>query len=224
MRIDGTYMFPATLSRVYAALLDAEALARVIPGCERLTQMGPEGPEGVAFECRLRMDAGAGSITWRAAPARRPTSVRLAFHGRLPAGPFAGKGVIDLVEQEEHTLGAYALELDAPNLAVRQGQQIARELCELLGDYLLGAAPDEVAAPAPVAAHASSGPRIMPQQVRTPRGRIVALPRLADMGDPPAPSAYWAQRALWMGAGMLLGISAIALALAVVRRLADHDA
>lgn len=47
MRVEGTYRFPASRERVYALLLDPEALRACIPGCERLDPVGEDKYEAV---------------------------------------------------------------------------------------------------------------------------------------------------------------------------------
>jgi uncharacterized protein len=215
MRLDGTYTLPAAAERIYGAVLDAGMLATVIPGCERLIQLGSSEVDGaVTCEARIRK----GTLTLRLVPVRRPSHLRLEVRGRVSAGTLSGSGAIDLVAQEEHTLGAYALEVDAPGVQPAAAQGVAQAICARLATELWRAAPETLPAGEMLPALRSV------REVKTPRGHIIALPRLARLG-PPTGFARGAlvERALWMGAGLALGIGAAALAFAVVHRMADRD-
>lgn len=228
MRIDGTHLFPAPAERVFAALLRPETLAHAISDTERLIQLGPPDDEGVTFKAWVRGADGLALITWRLKPVRRPESLRLTLWGHLPGGHVDGSGVIDLVARDEtHTRGAYALELRAPDGALDEAA--ARALASAIRERLAGLvyadsaerAPEHVSAPAraPVASQPQPQPRL---HGITPRGRIVTFP-VASRGRKSGGVAAWAERAVWMGAGLALGLAAVSLILAVAHRLNGHD-
>jgi len=185
MRVEGGQTIAGTVEEVFAALLDADTLARAIPGCERLIQLGPPGAGG----------AGSGTR-------------------------FGARGAVDLVPRDGHTAVAYAFDVDAitgaASVSAETCRQVAQTICERLSMGVRAAqAAESIITVAPLAEAEAV-------QVTTPRGRIVALPPL-----PPREAALaaplWVRRALWMGAGALVGISAIAVMSAVVRRLVDRD-
>lgn len=211
MRIDGTYTFAGGRERVFAAITDADLLTSALPSCERLLQLGPAGADGtVAFEARLRGESGVTSITVRVGIARRPTWLRLELRGYGSDGPFSGAGSIDLVERERHTVVAYALDVEVPSTSGDRQRALAAQVgrylstaCERLSRQLL----DEQEAVDHMVA------------VQTPRGRIVALRAAAREPALAFGASEWTQRALWMGTGMLLGISAVGLTLGLLRRI-----
>lgn len=227
MRIEGTYLFPAPAERVFAALSRPQTLARAIPDAERLIQLGPPDDEdGVTFKAWVRSADGLALLTWRLTPVRRPESLRLTLWGHLPGGHVDGSGMIDLVARDEtHTRGAYALELEAPEgaLDADAAQTLARVVCERLAG-LVYAPPAEGApehAPAPAGTPAASQPQPRLHGI-TPRGRIVTFPVASRVrGDNSV--AVWAERAVWMGAGLALGLAAVSLILGVAHRLNGHD-
>jgi carbon monoxide dehydrogenase subunit G len=47
MKVEGSYLFPASQERVYATLLDPAALQSCIPGCEKLEPIGEDHYEAV---------------------------------------------------------------------------------------------------------------------------------------------------------------------------------
>jgi len=228
MRIDGADTFPATADRVYAALLDPEALMRILPECERLVQLGP-GDAGAGYEARLRSENQVITARVRLIAARRPAHLRFELRLHLPAGQLRGRGLVDLVDHGEHTIGAYVLELsgsaDHPEAVSgagenmqEAGQRIVRALCKGLARELhlerLNAEQQLVTGPSQI-------PRAV--AVTTPRGRIVALAPSTPGLALSTRAAIWRQRALWMGGGILLGVSTLALVVGLVRRLAERE-
>ena len=239
MKIEGAYTFPGVIERVFATLINPDILARAIPGCERLIQFGPADADGDAtFEARLRLGERrahyTATITVHAT--RRPTYLRLTITGRGPSGPVSGQGSIDLVEQEQHTVVAYALTLEAADLpgeqpaATQAAQLIARATCTHIADDLY--AEWESYSPAlgvymMDAPNPSSNGALRPLHVQTELGEIVTLtPDTNDMGAGSTLallSRPWAQRALWMGAGLALGLTAIGFTLGIVRKLGGPE-
>lgn len=229
MRIEGTYTFPGTSDRVFAALTNADELGRVLPGCERLIQMGPPSPDGaVSLQARLRATPGGGPVTMTATAvaARRPAHLRLELRGRTESGPVTGSGLVDLVAQEDYTVVAYVWDVDmggdiAPERqrAMREAaQQYIRVVCERLA-RALRAEVEQAANVAPIAT-VREGKTL---EVTTPRGKIVKLPAASGASPLSPAAAAWVQRAAWMTTGMLIGVSVIGLLMALGRWLNGHE-
>jgi carbon monoxide dehydrogenase subunit G len=217
MRIEGTYTFPATIDRVFAALVDADTLARAIPNCERLIQLGPPAADGSAtFEARIRATGGYLTLTVRVISVRRPEQIRLELRGHGPFGPLTGQGTLDLVAQERHTVSAYAWSIQAPQAPEESqrdlsavAQRFARQTCEQLAERLRPLEPSPETLPAPGREHIV--------QVETPRGKIVAVPASLARVPRRLSTGEWAERAAWMGAGMVIGMSVLGLTFAIAR-------
>ncbi|HUY77751.1 MAG TPA: SRPBCC domain-containing protein [Ktedonobacterales bacterium] len=221
MRIEGTYTFPGAIARVFALLVNPDALAQAIPGCERFIQLGPAAADDtMTFEMRLLLGERAlpYTMTIRAHAVRRPAYLRLDVQGRGPGGPLSAQGALDLVEQEDYTVAAYTLNVEATDLpgdlgfAQHAAQLIIRDACSQIAAML----PDQWEDASLTSAHTAAFE--LAPHIETARGHIVALPAKAPsselLGDSP-----WAQRALWMGAGLGLGLSAIGVTLGIVRWL-----
>jgi carbon monoxide dehydrogenase subunit G len=226
MRIEGTYTLPATIDRVFAALLDPTLLQRIIPGCERLVQLGPASQAGVIFEARVQGLHGPAALTLKTTGIRRPDHLQLEMWGRAPDSPIAGQISVDLVEQGTHTVGAYVLTLATPAAGVAS-QEVIAALCERLADLLYTQRMEKEALNelerAPAREQVFPEVEALPTRFQTPRGQIVALPSWQPRRTLPAGlSRQWAQRALWMGTGMLLGITVITIGIGVARWLDDH--
>jgi carbon monoxide dehydrogenase subunit G len=231
MRIEGTYTLPATIDRVFAALLDPSLLQRIIPGCERLVQLGPAAQGGVTFEARVQSPHGPAAVTLKTTAIRRPDHLQVEIWGRAPDAPVAGQISVDLVEQGTHTVGAYVFTLATPATNAASQEVIAAvivDLCERLGNLLYAQRMEKEAliepGRAPAQGEASPALRPLPTRYQTPRGQIVALtsrqPRDALTGGI---ARQWAQRALWMGTGVLLGIAVISIGIGVARWLDGHE-
>ena len=224
MRIEGTYTFPGAIARVFALLVNPDVLGQAIPGCERLIQLGPVAADDtVTFEMRLLLGERAApyTMTIRAQAVRRPDYIRIEAQGRGPSGALSGQGALDLVEQDDYTVLAYTFNVESADLpddlgfAQHAAQLIIRDACALIASLL----PDEWSEASLTGANAAAYE--LAPHIETARGHIVALPTKAPsselLGDSP-----WAQRAIWMGAGLGLGLSVIGVALGVVRWLGDH--
>lgn len=221
MRVEGGQTVAGEAAGVFAALLDADALARAIPGCERLIQLGPPGAGGaVAFEARVRAAGAVSTVSIHVTAARPPAYLRVELRGAGPGNAFSARGAVDLVPRDGHTALAYAFDVEATGAASVSAEacrQIAETIRERISTNVRAthAGESTIVAVEPLA-------ELEAVQITTPRGRIVALPPLPP-GEAALTVPLWARRALWMGAGALLGISAIAVMSAVVRRLVDGD-
>jgi carbon monoxide dehydrogenase subunit G len=226
MRIEGTYTFPAPLDRVFTALAEPDVLAKAIPGCERLAQMGPARDDGaITLEVRLR--AGAGSAVYlttaELAALRQPAQVRVDLHGLGPAGPITAHGTLHLTERDDQTEGRYQWEIEASGLREEQqdalsngtGQRLAQSFCERITVALRERASLNAARLSGVNLNGHSTGIL---RARTPRGQIIALPREAE---PPAErdAPGLPREAVWMTAGLVVGLGALALTLSFARRL-----
>jgi carbon monoxide dehydrogenase subunit G len=227
MRVEGTYTFPGAIERVFTALTNPDALARAIPGCERFIQFGPaSADEETTYETRVRLGQRRQpytiALTMKAA--RRPAYAKLEMRGYGPAGAITGGGSLDLVEQDSHTVVAYRFTFTGAELPevgdtpAPSASFIARAICAHLADEIYAATEDEAAwAPHVVGLPDDAG------VIVTPRGRIVTRMRGLAARRAATPPLAWTERALWMSAGLAMGLSAIALTAGIVRRFGAHD-
>ena len=105
---------------------------------------------------------------------------------------------------------------DLTDAATSFGWPRVTEMIEDYVEYLRSTAPLELHAET-----LNGRPAVRVEQVQTPRGRIVTL--RAVLPTLPSGTRIWAQRALWMGAGLALGIGAIAATVAVLHRLLGDE-
>jgi len=216
MRIEGTYIFPAPIEDVFSTLTHPDMLGQIIPGCERLTQLGPAvGEQPIVYEIRLRRGSGADvyTLTLTLSAVQSPTHLRADLEGHGPDGPFSGHGLLDLVQQDEQTLVASDWEIKSPVLAGMHSER--RTAWNGSAEQFAGALRDRANTALRRKALASASASV--HHLTTPRGRVVVMPK-GSMALAPE-QRVWLRRAALVGGGLLAGLAAIGLVLAVVRRV-----
>ncbi len=174
MRIEGTYIFPAPIEDVFSTLTHPDMLGQIIPGCERLVQLGPAvGEQPLIYEIRLRRGPGADVyiLMLTLSAVQSPNHLRADLEGHGPDGPFSGHGLLDLVQQDEQTLVASDWEIKSPVLAGLHSER--RTAWNGSAEHFAGALRDR-------ATVALRGEAVSPASMRhltTPRGRVVIMPK-----------------------------------------------
>lgn len=224
MRIESTCTFPAPIEDVFAAVVDADVLSEIVPGCERLIQLGPTAPDGTCrLEARVRLGPDDTVYTATVTIERliRPTHLGLSMRGQSVHGAFTVRGVLDLVAQDERTVGAYVWDIEARGLPaqLRQmldegaGSQFMQRVCDRLADALriTSSERDGLADVLPML------------RADTQRGKIILLPpepRAAPVATRLRPLLLGSA---WAGAGLLVGLAAMGVAAAIIRRWGDAE-
>ncbi len=123
MRIAGNYTFEASRDEVWAALNNPEVLARTIPGCQRLEQVGE-----FEFESTLKigLQAVKGVYSGRVAifDQNPPQSYRLRVDGKGNNGFLKGEGTISLREDGDTTILDYGGEAQIGGTIASVGQRL----------------------------------------------------------------------------------------------------
>lgn len=215
MRVEGAYTFPGGIEWVFTTLTNPDALARAIPGCERFIQLGPTRANGdTTYEMRLRAGPGqqAYTVTLDVRAARRPAYLKLEINGRGPSGPITGSGSLDFVGQNEHTVVAYRFmtggAAETSESPTESAVFTARAACAHLADEIFAQGNDEMAWAPNEAIYSSKLAHV--------RERIQSNMRVQRVSQPPL---AWTERAIWMTAGLALGLGVIALTVGIVRWL-----
>ena len=102
MKVEGSYTFDAPRDRVWAVLMNPEALKNCVPGCESLTPNGEK-----AYEAALEVGVGAirGNYksTIRLTDIDELTSYKMNVEGKGGSGFVKGVASIALVEDGDKT-------------------------------------------------------------------------------------------------------------------------
>lgn len=160
MKVTGEYTINATQLQVWTALNDIEVLARVVPGCEKLEQVGENQFEGTV---KLGMAGikGVYSGKIRLEDVDAPRYYKLVAAGKGSNGVVDAVGTVELVSQPEgRTLLKYGGEAQIGGMLASVGQRLiegaARQLIaqslKALEQQIMQRIPAQPADVAPVAA------------------------------------------------------------------------
>jgi carbon monoxide dehydrogenase subunit G len=218
MEITGSHRFPAPVERVYMLVTNPDLLARAIPGCERLVQLGPPDAEGAThLEARLHMGSQRTlrivQVTLRPDPAAHSVQVDLRWHGDDPdvTREFAATGELRLEPQGGATTGAWTFTVD-PSSAQSAGlaEDAVRGFADILWSNIDSALGERVSqSSGDSALVAGTGADLF---VRTPYGTITMARSEPVWGA-------WVRTALLVSGGLIVIGGAIALAVTITRAL-----
>lgn len=159
MKINGKSMIDAPRDQVWEALNDMDVLARIVPGCERLEQVGDNEYEG-AVKIGIQSIKGTYSGKIRLEDIEPPRHYKLVAAGRSANGVVDGSGTVDLEEQEDgKTLLLYSGDAQIGGTLASVGQRLIEGASKQLINQSLkalveqikqrNAPPAEAEAPAP---------------------------------------------------------------------------
>lgn len=145
MRIAGNYTFAATREEVWSALNDLEALARAIPGCQRLEMVGENEYESVL---EIGMQAVRGAYTGRVKIDNvvSPESYDIHVDGKGSNGFFTCAGAVKLRMDGAQTILDYGGEAVMGGPIADVGQQLLDSAARSLISQGLRALAEEIEA------------------------------------------------------------------------------
>jgi carbon monoxide dehydrogenase subunit G len=162
VRIAGNYTFDATREEVWSALNDPEVLARTIPGCQRLDQVGEN-----EFESTLKvgLQAVRGTYNGRVKLSNlvAPESYEVSVDGKGSNGFLKGSGTIKLRDEGAQTILDYGGEAQIGGTIASVGQRLIDGAAKTLINQSLKALAQQIAdrrnpPPAPSAPEAAESP------------------------------------------------------------------
>jgi carbon monoxide dehydrogenase subunit G len=123
VKLEGTYTFDAPRDAVWNALLDPEVLARTMPGCEKLDQIGENEYKG-ALKIRVGPVQGQFEGIVNLSDIQAPVSYRMQVDGKGAPGFMKGVGEVRLEDQGESTLMHYTGEAQVGGRIASVGQRL----------------------------------------------------------------------------------------------------
>jgi hypothetical protein len=123
VKIVGNYTFAARREEVWAALNDPEVLARTIPGCQRLEQVGENEYEST-LKVGLQAVRGVYSGRVKIDNLRPPEYYEIHVDGKGNNGFLKGSGSIQLREENGHTILDYGGEAHVGGTIASVGQRL----------------------------------------------------------------------------------------------------
>lgn len=203
MRIAGNYTFEATREEVWSALNSPEVLALVIPGCQRLDQIGADEYESTL---KVGLQAVRGVYTGRVKIDNQvaPESYDIHVDGKGSNGFLKGKGSIKLRPEGVTTILDYGGEAQVGGTIASVGQRLLDGAAKTLINQSLKALaaqiesrragpvePEPVAEPAPEPAPPAPSPVVdaLPASQASPTPLLGSPAAAVAVAEPAAPTA-----------------------------------
>ncbi|MBI1878952.1 MAG: carbon monoxide dehydrogenase subunit G [Chloroflexi bacterium] len=210
MELSGTYTFNAPRDVVWPALLDPEVLAKVMPGCEKLEQIGENEYQGV-IKIKVGPVQGVFQGLVSLSDINAPESYRMAVDGKGAPGFMKGEGEVRLEPQGDATLMHYSGKAQVGGRIASVGQRLldssAKALTRQSLDGLdkqiqarLQAAASSTAEASPAATAQDETPA-PPPTVEAPTQTEFAIGVTKKMLDEVIPPQ---QRPLWIGVALVI--------------------
>lgn len=157
MKITGSYTLDAPRDEVWEALNNIEVLARVVPGCERLDQVGENEFEGTV-KIGIQSIKGTYQGKIRLEDIQPPHHYKLVASGKSANGVVDGAGTVDLEEKDGKTLLKYGGDAQIGGILASVGQRLIEGASRQLINQSLKALAEQIVQrrqPAPEAAEAT---------------------------------------------------------------------
>lgn len=185
MNLDGSAVLHAEPEKVWSVITDPAVLARTIPGCETLEQVGDD-------EYKMNVTVGVGAVRGtyagevRLADKEHPKSYVMHASGAGGPGNVRAKVLISLEPSEDGTTLTYSADAVVGGAVAGVGQRMmtgvakrmAGQFFKAIDDELTGAVIPIAAAPSAVAA-APGAPAV--EAPRVFAGKAAAAPAPADV-------------------------------------------
>jgi carbon monoxide dehydrogenase subunit G len=133
MKIEGSNDIPAPREQVWKAFLDPATLARVIPGCEGLDEIGPG-------EYKAKMKVGVAAIKGsfegkvRLFDLEPPNRYKMALEGSGGPGFVRGEASMELSDIEGGTRVRYSADVQVGGLIASVGQRMLGGVSKMMLD------------------------------------------------------------------------------------------
>ena len=133
MKINISQVIPADRARVFAAFTDPAILQRAIPGCESLTEAGPD-----AYEATLKVGIAGLKGTYSGKATIRdkhpPDSLTLTFEGKGTPGFVRGSAAITLADAGGSTRVDAVADVQVGGLIAAVGSRLIEATARKLAD------------------------------------------------------------------------------------------
>ncbi len=144
MKMHGTYTLPAPIDQVWMFLMDPEAIAKVMPGCEQLEEIGPD-----TYRATLKLGIAAVKGTYAGSvqllDKTPPTSYRMLIDGSGTPGFVKGEAAVALTGQDEQTVLTYTADIQVGGLIANVGQRMIGGVAKLIVNQSLKKLGEELA-------------------------------------------------------------------------------
>ena len=131
MELSGEHTFSAPRQRVWDFLLDPETLRGCLPGCEALTEIGPD-----EYEATMKIGVAAIRGTYQGkvkiTDKQAPESYAMHVEGKGPAGQISGVGKLTLVDEGERTRVEWTGDANVRGTLARVGGRVMQPAAKMI--------------------------------------------------------------------------------------------
>jgi carbon monoxide dehydrogenase subunit G len=145
VKLEGTYTFEAPREVVWQALLDPNVLAKVMPGCEQLEQIGENEYKGM-LKIRVGPVQGQFEGLVNLSDINAPEGYRMQVDGKGAPGFMKGVGEVHLEDQGASTLMRYSGEAQVGGRIASVGQRLLDSSAKALTRQSLDGLHDQIKA------------------------------------------------------------------------------
>ena len=144
MKMNGQHSLNAPRDKVWGFLMDPEAIAKVMPGCEQLEEIAPD-----TYRATLKLGIAAIKGTYTGSvkiiDKTPPAHYRMVIDGSGTPGFVKGEATIDLQEQDGKTMLIYDADTQVGGLIANVGQRMISGVAKLIINQSLKKLDDELA-------------------------------------------------------------------------------
>src|SRR2546426_1406004 len=142
--MNGTYTLNAPVEKVWTFLMDPEAIAKVIPGCETLQEVNPD-----TYQATLKLGVAAIKGTYKGSvqllDKTPPTHYRMLIDGSGAPGFVKGEATVGLAEQDGKTVLSYDADVQVGGLIANVGQRMIGGVAKFIINQSLKKLEEELA-------------------------------------------------------------------------------
>ena len=144
MKVQGTYTLEAPVEKVWTFLMDPQAIARVIPGCETLQEVEPD-----KYRATMKIGIAAIKGTYNGSvqlfDKMPPTHYRMLVDGSGTPGFVKGEASVELAAQGQQTVLTYDADTQVGGLIANVGQRLISGAAKLIINQALKKLTEELA-------------------------------------------------------------------------------
>lgn len=144
MKMQGTYTLDAPVEKVWTFLMDPQAIAKVLPGCETLNEVAPD-----KYQATMKLGIAAVKGTYNGSvqllDKTPPSRYRMLIDGSGTPGFVKGEATVDLAAQGNQTLLTYDADTQVGGLIANVGQRMIGGVAKLIVNQALKKLAEELA-------------------------------------------------------------------------------
>jgi carbon monoxide dehydrogenase subunit G len=144
VKMNGSYTLDAPVAKVWTFLMDPEAIAKVIPGCETLQEVSPD-----TYNATLKLGIAAIKGTYNGAvqllDKTPPAHYRMLIDGSGTPGFVKGEATVDLAPQDTQTVLTYDADVQVGGLIANVGQRMIGGVAKMIINQALKKLEEELA-------------------------------------------------------------------------------